>query len=125
MSKERNAAADKVWFLAGIQGNGPTSVRSIIPAGPWEAVFVPVYVMSGSQNEFPSKSRVEIEQLIKDDVDAANAAKGLLAEFDGVNVTNQIVRIDSKVNDVGWFTVTEYRRGERCRFGRRFTYNNI
>lgn len=101
-----NPAADKVWFLAGVQGNGPTSVRSIIPVGQWQAVFVPVYVMSGSQNEFPSKSQKEIEKLVTDDVDAAKNAKGVLfAEFDGEDVSNQIVRIDSKVNDDGWFTV--------------------
>lgn len=100
-------AKNKVWFLAGAYGSEIKS-RSIIPAGQWEGIFAPAYNMGASVEEFPSMSKDQILDLVRDDVDGVGTdindaiQKGNLeATLDGEDYTANLERI--KTYD--WFKV--------------------
>lgn len=59
-------AKDAVWFLAGGYGRDAT-VRSIISEGQWY-ILAPIYVMSGSSQQFPGMTKEEIQDIVRDDV---------------------------------------------------------
>jgi hypothetical protein len=65
----------KVYFLAGAAGTQFTT-RSIIPAGGWQCIIVPVYIMTASRDEFPSVE--DLPKFVKNDVDGTKTRKATL-----------------------------------------------
>jgi hypothetical protein len=85
-------AQGKVYFFAGAMGTGFVT-RSVIPAGSWKCILVPVYNRSASHDEFPSVD--DLKSFVTEDVEAASKE----ASLDGKKIPEEKIERVSALED--------------------------